>query len=88
MDATPEVEARFQADVDRVQKQYGVATGEDVTKFPTFNFQGKPLIIFLLLYLHFTIFMVPTSFSPLHQSQLSHVKQHFIVSNWIYHFNL
>lgn len=41
MDATPEVEAKYAAEIDRVQKQFGAVSGEDFTKFPVFNFQGN-----------------------------------------------
>lgn len=41
VDATAATEAKYNAEIERVQKQFGVKSGEDVTKFPTFNFEGK-----------------------------------------------
>lgn len=41
VDSTPEVEQRFQAELDRVDRTYAVTPGEDFTKFPTFNFTGN-----------------------------------------------
>lgn len=41
VDATPQVQAKFQGELDRVQKSFGAVAGEDFTKFPTFNFQGE-----------------------------------------------
>ncbi|KAF6029703.1 hypothetical protein EB796_012034 [Bugula neritina] len=43
VDATPEVEAKYAAEIDRVQKQFGAVSGEDFTKFPVFNFQDTEL---------------------------------------------
>lgn len=40
VDVTPEVERELKTELEKVAKQYGSKPGEDMTKFPTFNFPG------------------------------------------------
>ncbi|XP_053408506.1 ATP synthase-coupling factor 6, mitochondrial-like isoform X2 [Mercenaria mercenaria] len=42
VDATPETMKEFQFEIDRLQNQYKAA-GQDMTKFPSFNFVDKEL---------------------------------------------
>lgn len=41
VDMTPEVEKQLQQELDKVARQYGGGPGVDMTKFPTFTFQGN-----------------------------------------------
>ena len=40
MDATPALEKQLSQELEKVAKQYGGGAGVDMTKFPTFKFQG------------------------------------------------
>lgn len=37
VDSTPEIEKELKAELEKVAKIYGGATGEDMTKFPSFK---------------------------------------------------
>ncbi|XP_046401462.1 ATP synthase-coupling factor 6, mitochondrial [Ischnura elegans] len=39
VEPSPEIERELKAELDKVTMQYGGASGEDMTKFPTFKFQ-------------------------------------------------
>ncbi|XP_019881576.1 ATP synthase-coupling factor 6, mitochondrial [Aethina tumida] len=39
VDPTPELEKELKKELEKVAKQYGGASGEDMTKFPSFKFQ-------------------------------------------------
>lgn len=49
VDATPEVEAKYKSEIDRVERTFGATAGEDFTKFPVFKFAGKIYYIALFL---------------------------------------
>lgn len=38
MEASPEIQKELKQELDKISKQYG-GEGQDITKFPTFNFQ-------------------------------------------------
>jgi F-type H+-transporting ATPase subunit 6 len=42
VDASPEIEKELKQELDRITKVYGGKSGVDMTKFPTFEFKGKP----------------------------------------------
>lgn len=41
VDPTPETQRQLKAELERVAAQYGGGPGVDMTKFPTFKFEGK-----------------------------------------------
>ncbi|MCL4148298.1 UNVERIFIED_CONTAM: hypothetical protein GTU68_050892 [Idotea baltica] len=41
VDTSPEIEKQMQQELDKVAKQYGGGPGVDMTKFPTFKFEGE-----------------------------------------------
>ena len=40
VDSTPQVERQLQQELDKVANQYGGGEGVDMTKFPSFTFEG------------------------------------------------
>ena len=50
MDSTPQLEKQLQQELDKVAKQYGGGEGVDMTKFPSFSFQGKLFWLMILQY--------------------------------------
>lgn len=46
VDATPAVEKQLQQELDKVARQYGGGAGVDMTKFPSFKFEGETLSFF------------------------------------------
>lgn len=44
VDATPAIEKQMQQELDKVARQYGGGAGIDMTKFPTFQFEGQFMV--------------------------------------------
>lgn len=41
VDPTPEIQREMKSELERLATQYGGGPGVDMTKFPTFKFDGK-----------------------------------------------
>jgi len=49
VDASPEIEKELKQELDRITRMYGGKPGEDMTKFPSFQFKGKYILMILLI---------------------------------------